>query len=131
MGLASVRKERMLAKFERREGLASDMGALCEIANLHAYELWQEHAGPSSRTRFRPAEQGIGREAVGLRLVAMRRHPCYLRLEKGNPGIEFGLRVGAEILARKLARCIASWPRQISFIHQVAASQGNGLAVNP
>lgn len=120
----------MLAEFERREGLASDMGALCEIANLHAHELWQERAGRSSRACFRPAEQGIGRRTVGRRLVTMGFHPCNLRFELRDPRREFCLRVGAEILARKLARRIASWPWQITFIHQPPTSQGNGLAVN-
>jgi hypothetical protein len=121
----------MLAEFERREGFARHMGAVCRIANLHAQELWQEHARPSSCPRLRPAEQRISRGAVGGGLVTVGFHPCDLRFELGNPCRQFGLRVGAEILARKLARCIAPWPRQIGFIHQGAASQGNGLAVNP
>jgi hypothetical protein len=107
------------------------MGALAGIANPDGRKMWRDHAGRSWRWRFRRAEQGIGSGAVGSSLGAVGCDARDLGFEAGDPGVEFCLRVGAEVLGSEAARCIALGPRQINLIHHATASQVMGLAVNP
>jgi hypothetical protein len=79
--------------------------------------MWRQRAGSSSGLLYGSAEQRVGSSAVRSRLVAMRLHPRDLRFEKRNPRPKLGLRVGAEVLTREVARCIAPWPRQIGLFH--------------
>ena len=107
------------------------MGSFFALANPDARKMWREGGEASSCPRWSPAEQRIGSGAVGGGLVAVGRDAGNLGLKQRDPLREFSLRVGGEVFARKAARCIALGPRQIAFIHHGAASQGNGLAVNP
>jgi hypothetical protein len=86
---------------------------------------------PSACPRLAPAEQGIGSGAVGSGAIAVRGDPRNLGFEQRDSLSQFGLRIGGEVFAREAARCIAPGPRQIGIVHLGAASQGNGLAVNP
>jgi hypothetical protein len=97
--------------------------------------MWREHARSWLHLcfwpGFRAAEQRIGRRAVSGCPITVGCNAGDFGFEAGNPRGEFGLRVWGQILGSEAARCIAPGPRQIGFIHQCAASQGNGLAVNP
>jgi hypothetical protein len=107
------------------------MGCIFALANPDAREMWREAGWPSSRACFRPAEQRIGSGPVGSGLVAMRPHPDDLSFEACDSLVQFGLRIGGEVFACEAAGRIALGPRKIAVIHFAAASQGNGLAVNP
>lgn len=85
-------------------------------------------AGPSCAASLAPpAEQRIGGGAVRGGPVAVRSRARDLRFEQRDPFIEFGLRIGTEILAGEVARCIARGPRQIGLVHWPEHRKGTGL----
>ena len=107
------------------------MGCIFALANPDAREMWREGGEQSCATCFRPAKQGIRRRAVGSGFVAVRFDANDLGFEQCDSLRQFGLRVRGEVFAREAAGCIAPYSREVKLVHLPAASQGNGLAVNP
>ena len=68
---------------------------------------------------------------MGGGLVAMRLHPRDFRFQHRDPLAQFVLRIGGKILARELARGVASGAGAIIVIHYALHSQASRLAVNP
>lgn len=110
----------------RGEPLSDYMGWYAEIANPYAQGA-EENRDPSPATL---PEQRVRRGAVGGGLVPVGGHPGNLGFEQRNPLGQFGLRIGAEILAREATRRVPSGSREIRFFHCRAASQAKRLAVN-
>lgn len=75
----------------------------------------------------RLSEQSVGGGTVCGGLVPMRPDAGDLRLEQGDAFIQFGLRIGAEILAREASRRVSTGAWAIGFFHRVAASAPSGL----
>lgn len=116
----------MLRLKERREGAFDYMGRYAEIANPIA-RVAEENFRASPATF---PEQGIGGGAVGCGFALVRADPGDFRFEQGNPLVQFGLRIGAEILGREATRRVPSGSREIGFFHCRPASQAKRLAVN-
>jgi len=116
----------MLRRGERREGAIDYMGACAEIANPIACA--REENFRASPAAF--PEQGVGGGAVGGGFALVCGNPGDFGFEQGDPLVQFGLRIGAEILGCEAARRVPSGSREIGFFHACAASQAKRLAVN-
>ncbi len=90
----------MLPRGERRKAFAEYMGCYAEIANPYA------PAAEENRKRSSAAlsEQRIGGGAVCGGLAAMGGNPRDFSFEQSDALVQFGLRVGAEVLGRE-TRC--------------------------
>ncbi len=60
-------------------------------------------------------------------LAVMGRDPRNFRFEQGNPVVQLGLRVWAEVFAYEATRRVSAGPWAIGFFHYMAASGGSGL----
>ena len=113
----------MLPVRERGESSVEYMGCYAEIANPYA-QAAEENRNASPATL---SEQRLGGGAVGGGLAAMGGNPRDLGFEQGDALVQFGLRIGAEVLCRE-ARCRISFgTRAIGFFHCLAASAPSGL----
>ncbi len=113
----------MLPDRERGESFAGYMGCYAEIANPYARAA-EENRKASPATL---SEQRLGRGAVRGGLAAMRGDPRDFGFEQCDALVQFGLRIGAEILGRE-ARCRISFgTRTIWLFHWQAASAASGL----
>jgi len=72
-------------------------------------------------------EQRVGSGAVRGGLAAVGGNVGDFSLEQGDAFIEFGLRVGAEVLGSEAARGVSDRPGAIGFLHCLAASAPSGL----
>lgn len=113
----------MLPDRERGESFAEYMGCYAEIANPYARAA-EENREASPATL---PEQRIGGGAVGGGLAAMGGNPRDFGFQQRDTLVQFGLRIGAEILGRE-ARCRISFgTRAIWLFHCSAASYPSGL----
>lgn len=113
----------MLPERERGESFAGYMGCYAEIANPYA-RVAEENRRASPATL---PEQRIGGGAVGGGLAAMGGNPGDFGFQQRDAFVQFGLRIGAEILGRE-ARCRISFgARAIWLFHCDAASAPSGL----
>jgi len=126
MGKASICGRMLVAK-ERRKPVSNNMGWTAQIANPLKVIRWEIRgkirAGSSAPCR----KQRIGGSAMGGGLVAMCCHTGDFGVEQSDPVIEFGLRIGAEILVSEATRRVSAGPGTIGFFHWDAASGGSGL----
>jgi hypothetical protein len=72
-------------------------------------------------------EQRVGSGAVRGGLGAMGGNAVDFSLEQGDPFVQLGLRVGAEVLGREATCGISDRPWAIGFFHCRAASAPSGL----
>lgn len=113
----------MLPARERGESFAEYMGWAAKIANPFARAPEENRAGSPATL----PEQRVGSGAVRGGLAAVGGHPRDFRFEQGDAFVEFGLRVGAEILGREVRCRVSFGARAIGFFHLVAPSGRSGL----
>lgn len=113
----------MLPERERGESFAEYMGCYAEIANPYA-RVAEENRSASPATL---PEQGIGGGAVGGGLAAMGGNAGDLGFEQRDALVQLCLRIGAEILGRKVRCRISFGARAIWLFHCDAASAPSGL----
>lgn len=116
----------MLPARERGKSFADYMGWTARIANPFA-------RAPEDNRDGSPAplpEQGLGCGTVGGGLVPMRLHPRDFRFELRDALIEFGLRIGAEILGREVRCRVSFGARAIGLFHHRCSISPKRLAVN-
>jgi hypothetical protein len=107
----------------QRKPFSDNMGRRAEIANppkALCAKLW---CGSSAPLR----EQRIGGGTVGSSLAAMRPDPGDLGFEQGDPFIQVGLRIGAEVFAREAIRRVCAGAWAVWFFHCGAASAPSRL----
>jgi hypothetical protein len=99
------------------------MGGEARIAN--PCEKIRRRSLTGSRAAL--SEEGIGRAAVRGGFIPVRLHPRDFCFEHPNPLSQFGLRIGAEVVACEASRRVSAGPRAIGFFHCDAASAPSGL----
>ena len=118
-----MRGRGMLPAGERRKAFAGYMGCYAEIANPYAPAA-EENRKRSSATL---SEQRIGGGAVRGGLAAMGGNPRDFSFEQSDALVQFGLRVGAEVLGREVRCRISFGTWAIWLFHCHAASCPSGL----
>lgn len=103
----------MLPLRERREPLAEYMGCYAKIANPYA-RVAEENRAASPATL---TEQRVGCGAVRGGLAAMGGNAGDFGFEQRDALVQFGLRIGAEILGREVRCRISFGARAIWLFH--------------
>jgi hypothetical protein len=103
----------MLRTKEREKSFAQYMGRCAENANPDACGV-QEIRGRSPAAL---CKQRIGSGPVGGDLAVVRPDPRDLGFEQRDPFVQFGLRVGAEILGSEATRRVSFGSGEIGFFH--------------